>query len=325
MTEAAEALLKEAESRPGSAEAGIAHRIYGVTCWIVGGDVATARQHLEMALALYRPERDRDLAHRFAQDIGVAARIYLSLVQWVLGEPDRARVLMAEALAAAAETQHVPTVVYAQSHAAILEWIRRDPHTAKRHAEAGLALAREHGLKLWTILLPVTVAWANACAERTPAAWQEMRRRHADCHEHGLVVFTDAILRTALAMGLADVGDIEGALATVDQAISDAQQSGVCHFDAELHSIRGEILLKRDGANTEPAEEAFLTAIAIAQQQKARSFELRAALSLAKLYQSTGRSADAHAVLASALEGFSPTPEFPEIEEAQRLRGSLGS
>ena len=94
-------------------------------------------------------------------------------------------------------------------------------------------------------------------------------------------------------------------------------------FDAESHRVRGEILLKRDPANTAPAEEAFLTAIAVAQQQKARSFELRAALSLAKLYQSTGRAADAHAVLAPALEGFSPTPEFPEIEEAQKLLAAL--
>ena len=77
------------------------------------------------------------------------------------------------------------------------------------------------------------------------------------------------------------------------------------------------ILLKRDPAKAAPAEEAFLTAIAVAQQQKARSFGLRAALSLAKLYQSTGRAADAHAVLAPALEGFWPTPEFPEIEAAQ--------
>src|SRR5262249_19350174 len=84
-----------------------------------------------------------------------------------------------------------------------------------------------------------------------------------------------------------------------------------------------EILLKRDPANTEPAEEAFLTAIAIAQQQKAKSFELRATLSLAKLYQSTGRAIDAHAVLAPALEGFSPTPEFPEIAEAQALLAAL--
>ena len=88
--------------------------------------------------------------------------------------------------------------------------------------------------------------------------------------------------------------------------------------DSFLHRIRGEIHLKRDPTNTAPAEEAFLTAITVAQQQKAKSFELRAALSLAKLYQSTGRAADAHTVLAPALEGFSPTPEFPEIAEGQR-------
>ena len=86
-----------------------------------------------------------------------------------------------------------------------------------------------------------------------------------------------------------------------------------------------EILLKRDPANPAPAEEAFLTAIAVAQQQKARSFELRAALDLARLYNSTSRSADAHAVLASALKGFSPTPEFPEIAEAQTLLTALTS
>jgi hypothetical protein len=73
----------------------------------------------------------------------------------------------------------------------------------------------------------------------------------------------------------------------------------------------------------QPAEEAFLTAIAIAQQQKARSFELRAALALAKLYQGRNRAAGAHAVLAPALQGFSPTPEFPEIEEAQALVASF--
>ena len=85
----------------------------------------------------------------------------------------------------------------------------------------------------------------------------------------------------------------------------------------------GEILLKRDPANPGPAEEALKAAIAIAQQQGARSFELRAALSLAKLYQSTGRPADAHAVLAPALEGFTPTPEMPEIAEAQALLAAL--
>jgi hypothetical protein len=87
--------------------------------------------------------------------------------------------------------------------------------------------------------------------------------------------------------------------------------------------LRGEILLKRDPMSTAPAEDAFPTVIAVAQQQNARSFERRAAFSLAKLYHSTDRPADAHAVLASALKGISTTPEFPEVEQAQVLLTAL--
>jgi predicted ATPase len=89
-------------------------------------------------------------------------------------------------------------------------------------------------------------------------------------------------------------------------------------FEAELNRVRGEILRQRDPNNPAPAEEAFLSAVAVARQQTTRSFELRAALSLAKLYQSTARPLDAHAVLAPALEGFSPTPEMPESLRRRR-------
>jgi len=108
-------------------------------------------------------------------------------------------------------------------------------------------------------------------------------------------------------------------LVRIDAALSRARETGEHWTDAFSHRIRADILLKRDPVNTVPAEEALLTAIEIAQQQKARSFELRAALSLAKLYQSTGRAADAHSVLAPALEGFATTPEMPEIGEAKAL------
>ena len=86
---------------------------------------------------------------------------------------------------------------------------------------------------------------------------------------------------------------------------------------------KGEILLKRDPRNPSPAEEAFQTAIAIAKQQGARSYELLASLALAKLYQLTARSAEARAVLAPSLEGFSPTPEMAEITEAESLLAAL--
>jgi predicted ATPase len=128
------------------------------------------------------------------------------------------------------------------------------------------------------------------------------------------------LLETALAETEAEAGEIEAALATIDRTVALTERTGQRWNEADTYRARGEISFKRDPANTGPAGNAFLTAIAVAQQQKAKSFELRAALSLAKLYQSTGRAPDAHTVLAPALEGFSAAPEFPEIEEAQTFR-----
>ena len=93
--------------------------------------------------------------------------------------------------------------------------------------------------------------------------------------------------------------------------------------ESEMHRIRGEILLKRDSAMTAAAEQSLQAAIAVAQSQKARSFELRAALSLAKLYRAANRDADAYAVLGPAVEGFPPTRQFPELTEAQTLLAAL--
>jgi predicted ATPase len=90
-----------------------------------------------------------------------------------------------------------------------------------------------------------------------------------------------------------------------------------------MHRIRGEILLKRDSADTAAAEQSLQVAIAVAQSQKARSFELRAALSLAKLYRAANRDADAHAVLAPAVDGFPRTQQFAELTEAQALLAAL--
>jgi predicted ATPase len=117
--------------------------------------------------------------------------------------------------------------------------------------------------------------------------------------------------------------DAAAALAGIDEALALAGETGEHWFDAGLHRIHGEILFKQSPGDPARAEDAFLTGIAIAQQQKARSFELRAALSLSKFYRATGRDTDAHAVLGPALEVFAPTPEFPEIVEALALLAAL--
>jgi hypothetical protein len=124
------------------------------------------------------------------------------------------------------------------------------------------------------------------------------------------------------------ISDSNRMISHVDIVAVVSNRSGT---DAFLHRIRGEVLLKRDPANTAPAEEAFLAeaafrqAIDVARRQQTRAFELLAALSQAKLYQSENRATDARAVLAPALEGFSPTPEFPEIVEGQAMLAALPS
>jgi predicted ATPase len=133
------------------------------------------------------------------------------------------------------------------------------------------------------------------------------------------VLIFDGLLKIALAEAEARAGDADRAVGILDEALATSDRTGHRAFEAELHRVRGETLLKRDPANVAPAEGAFLTAIAVAKQQGTRSFELRAALSLAKLYQPTDRLVEAHAVLAPALDGFAPTPEMPEIAEAQAL------
>ena len=133
------------------------------------------------------------------------------------------------------------------------------------------------------------------------------------------VLFFDGLLKIALAEAEAAAGDLDRALAVLNEGLAAAERTGFRAYEGELHRARGEMLLRCDPGNPAHAEEALRTAIAVAKKQGTRSFELRSALTLSKLYQSAGRPLDARAVLAPALEGFSPTPEMPEIAEAWAL------
>ena len=146
----------------------------------------------------------------------------------------------------------------------------------------------------------------------------QIRQGLAHDRERGVVLWVPFV-EAILASSEAEAGEIESALASAGRAITEAERIGQSWFAAETHRIHGDILLKADPENVDPAEQAYLTAIATAQRQGARGFMLRVSLSLAKLYQSTGRPLDAQAVLAPALEGFSPTSQMPEFAEAQAL------
>ena len=313
----AQAFLHDVELRPGSPEAGVAHRAYGVTQWFTG-NYSEARAHLEQAVTIFDPERDSDLAFRFGQDVGVSATVYLAIALWPLGQVDRAREIADATAARIAKLNHLATSTYGLMHCAMFEIIGRKVDRAAPLARALSSVAHEHGIALWVAFGAFLEAWVELRSGVPDIGLTNLRRAAALLQRDSVGAF-QPLVRTALAEAEARNGETAAALATLDHALKDFESSGQRWFDAELHRMRGEILLEQDPADPRLAEEAFLAAIAVARHQKVRSFELRAAFALAKLYQFTGRTADVHAILAPALEGFTPTPEMPEIAEAQAL------
>ena len=317
----AAAFLSDVEARPDSPVTSVAHRAAGMTCWFAG-EYREAREHLESALVLFQPGRDDDLAFRFGTDAGVAAMLYLALASWPLGEVDRAISLIDRMQRRITDLTHVGTLALGRGLAALFELMRGDHTRAAPNALELVRLAHEHDLNLWRAFGVFLGGWATAASGAVKRGLEDMRRGVDLLREQNVLIF-DGLFKIALAETEARLGDPGRAVMILDEALATCDRTGHRAFEAELHRARGEILLKRDPDNPAPAEEVFQTAIAVAKRQGTRSFELRAALALAKLYQSTGRPADAHAVLAPALAGFAPTPEMPEIAEAQALLTAL--
>ena len=317
MRATAATFLSDVEARPDSPEAGVACRAAGMNCWFAG-DYHEARDYLEQALSLFRPGRDDDLPFRFGIDAGVSAMLSLAIASWPLGDVDRASSLVESAQARLAAVTHVGALAFGRQHSAVFELMRRNRMRGAQNAFELARLAREHDLTFNRAFAVFLEGWATAAGGAPGGSLEDMRRGVDLLREQNVLLY-DGLLKVALAEAEAAAGDPGRAVVILDEALATCDRTGYRAFEAELHRVRGEILLRRDTASPEPAEEALLTSIAVAKQQGTRSFELRAALSLAKVNQSTGRFVEAHAVLARALEGFAPTPEMPEIAEAQAL------
>jgi class 3 adenylate cyclase/predicted ATPase len=315
--ETAETFRREAEARGRAMETRAAARQLGLVLLFQGG-LRAARSMLEQALVDHVPERNGETRFRFGVDTEVSAAAYLALAEWHCGEVERARRLIDRALRRAEELGHVATVVQVRFCSTVLETFRNDFAAARGAAHALLEITKDHGIKAYAHLGQIFANWAYGRLVDPEAGASELRRALAAVldrgtrirapHYHGLLAELDVTTRSP-----------DSALTLIDEGLALAEETGEHVTDPYLHCLRGEILLRRDPANPVPAEAAFQTAIAIADQQGARSFALRAALSLAKLYQSTGHPLEVRAVLAPALQGFAPTPEMPEIAEARAL------
>jgi len=320
--EIAELFLREATAQPDCPEALVAHRVSGLTCFYFG-DFAGAHDHFQKTSELYDPARHGDFANRFGQDPRAAAEIFDALTLWVLGRIDEALPLAERALADAESTAHAPTMGYVLTFAALLAFFQCNPEAVATYSQALADIVSRYDLPAyWAGLAVFFQGWAKWCDGAEESRLAEMRRGLAINREQGRVRFLPRF-EAALAEAEAGVGDTNAGLRRLDDALAAMERTEERLYEAEMHRIRGEILLKRDPADTTAAEQSLQAAIAIAQSQKARSFELRAALSLAKLYRAANRDADARAVLAPAVEGFPPTRQFSELTDAQTLLAAL--
>ena len=317
----AESFRRDAKNEGTLPDLAAAYRTAGRACLSLG-DLSQARAHLAEALRICDPEWDGEARRRHGTDCESSATAYLAHVVWQFGEVERAGHLIDHAISRAVELGHIPTLVNVYAFKTTLEMFRANAQRTLRDAETLVEIAGRNGLAWFFNFGTLSRGWARARLSDRDAGMAEMREALGKYADEGFWGFFPHFLGRLAELEIEGQG-AEAALAHIDEAVTLARRTGERWTDAILQRIRGDILLKANSEHPVRAEDAYRAAISIARDRGARSFGLQAALSLAKLFRSTGRPAEANAVLAPALEGSSPTPEMPEIAEAQALLEAL--
>lgn len=279
-----EQLLRIAEDAAEPAHLLIAHMMLSGNAFFQGR-FARARAHAEQGLAGYEPHRHRTLIYLYGDDPQVLCLCWAALADWYLGHADTARARIAQALRNAEELSHPYGIVFARFWSAFIQQGCGAPRLAQHHTEAVLTLTDAHDNPQFAAMGRIVHSWARADQESADVASAQLRL--------GL----DALRATRQELGrpyflalLADVhhrnGKVQEGLDVVDEALDIVEATGECMHHAELHRLRGELLLARqvdDDDGQQQAAACFLEAMAIARKQSARFLELRAATSLLRL------------------------------------------
>jgi predicted ATPase len=313
--------LSSAQSQPSSGPLLVGHRTLAYSL-IVSGDYRAALTHFETAASLYRPDEHRDSALHYGVDIGVNAFGYLSWALWHRGYPDQSARAADRALALSRQLAHAHTLAAAFCHAGMAAVFARDVATVHAHGNDCVALASEHGFAHWVTQGRILQGWAEAKKGETTTGIARIRDGLAAAEATSTRLHTPLDL-SLLAEGLALAGEIEEALATLDDALAKAVVSGASGWDAEIHRLRGELTARLPHSDPAKAEELFRTALAIAHEQGTRGYELRAATSLARLWLKQGRRGEAHELLAPLYGWFTEGFDTADLKDAAKLLSEL--
>jgi predicted ATPase len=314
-------ILTLAEKQGGTVPLMVGHRLMGM-CLLHTGDIAAAQAHFDRAIALYDPVAHRPLATYFGQDVAVAILSFRSLALWMLGYPDGAFADANRAIKDAREIGQAATLMYALDITSLTLILCRNYEAANAQSDEVVPLADEKGTLFWK-------AWAMM----NQGGMSVLTGRAADAVT--TIISAIAIWRSTeatahvpfylpyLARAHGELGQFDDAWRCIGEAMTAVETTKETWCEAEVNRIAGEIALMSSEPDAAKAEAYFERALSIARAQQAKSWELRAAMSMARLWGDQGKRDAARGVLAPVYGWFTEGFETPDLKEAKALLDEL--
>jgi predicted ATPase len=276
-----------------------AHRALGAT-WLMRGAGAAAHTHFAQGLALYDPQQHRISAFRYGEDAGVVCASHDAWTLWHLGYPDQGLTRNREAVTLAQQSAYPFCLSFALNFAAMFHQLRREWQTAQEYMEASLSIATEQGFPFWRARGALLRGWALAHQGQP-------KEGIAQLHQ-GLNALRATVGQPYWLALLAEVhgtlGEPEAGLTVLTEALTLMDTTGERLWEPELYRLKGQLLLQQSSDNHAEAEPCFHHALDAARNQQAKSCELRAATSWARLWRQPGKRQEAYDLLAPVYTWF---------------------
>ena len=308
------------------------------------GQIPFAKEYLEQSVALYDPQQHHSHAFLYGSDPAVSSHSYAALALWHLGYPNQALQENKRSLALAQELSHPFSLVYALSSSAWVHQLRREAYAAQGQIEKAIHLATEQGFPFWVAWGSIVRGWALAAQGPGKAGITQILQGLASHRATGAELARPYFL-ALLAEAYGKVGQVEEGLAALTEALTVVDKSGERFYEAELYRLYGELTLQEANQKSKgksqkskietssqlltpnpqaeaEAEACFHKAIEIARRQQAKSLELRAATSLARLWQQQGKQKEAHQMLSEVYNWFTEGFDTKDLQEAKALLDS---
>jgi predicted ATPase len=321
----AEELLRLAEWERASDPLLTAHSALGSTLFFVG-ELVAARAELEQGISLYSPRQYRSHIYLYTMDSGVILLGFVTWTLWFLGYPDQAQKRNQEVLKLGEEVAHPYSLAWALIYACWFHQHRREGEATQARAEAAITLATDQGFGQILAWATIACGWALAEQGKREEGIQQMRQGLVALRAMGAEAVQSWVL-ALMAEAHGKMGQAEEGLALLAEALAVVDRNGEHFYEAELHRLQGELTLQsgKQGLDcrTKEAEACFLKAFEVARKQQAKSLELRATMSLARLLTHQGHRDEARSMLANIYGWFTEGFNTADLKEAKALLDEL--